>query len=209
MRIRGLLFLFLSLPAPLSGQGALLRVVPGRRIGPVTRTSTLAKLQRALGKASAVAGTLDVGEGILTPGVTLFPADSLRRAWVYWSDTIGFTKPTTVLIRSRGTRWRLPGGLTIGTPLARLMELNGSPFRFNGFGWDYGGRAGSWDGGRLDRILGPGMTLGVTLAPTCQESMPAGHYEALVGDQEISSEMAEAREACIVVEELWIGFAPT
>jgi hypothetical protein len=208
MPARILFLLFLCFATPLAGQDPLLRVVPGRRIGPVARTSTLATLQAALGKAAAVAESLDVGEGILTPGVTLFPADSLRRAWVYWSDTIGFTRPTTVLIRSRGTRWTLPGGLTIGTALARLVELNGQPFRFSGFGWDYGGRASTWDGGKLEGILGPGMTLGVTLEPTCQDSMPAGHYEAIVGDVEISSEMPEAREACIVVDELWIGFTP-
>ena len=208
MRAGSLFLLLLSLSTRLAGQDPILRVVPGRRIGPVMRTSTLTTLQAALGKAAAVADSLDVGEGILTPGVTLFPADSLRRAWVYWSDTIGFTRPTTVLIRSRGTRWTLPGGLTIGTPLARLVELNGRAFRFSGFGWDYGGRAAAWDGGRLERIVGPGMTLGVTLMPTCQDSMPAGHYQAIVGDVEISSEMPEAREACIVIDELWIGFTP-
>jgi hypothetical protein len=206
MRAQSLLLLFLSLPVPLAAQDTLLRVVPGRRIGPVIRSSTLATLQKALGKESAIADSLDVGEGVLTPGVTLFPKDSLRRAWVYWSDTLGFTQPTTVLIRSPGTRWKLPEGLTIGTPLARLVELNGRPFRFSGFGWDYGGHAGTWDGGRLDGILGRGMSLGVSLTPTCQDAMPAGHYEAILGDQEISSDMPEAREACIVVDELWIGF---
>lgn len=202
------LVLLLSLPAGLAAQERLLQVVPGRRIGPVHRTSTLASLQAALGRNQAIADALDVGEGVVIPGVTLFPRDSLRRALVYWSDTLGFTRPTTVVIRSPGTRWRFPGGLTIGTTLARLEELNGRPFRFSGFGWDYGGRAAGFEGGRLARLLGDGMSLGVTLSPTCQDRMPPGHYEAILGDTEISSDMQEAREACIVVDELWVQFTP-
>lgn len=206
--LKSLLLLLCWLPAALAAQHPTLRVVPGKRIGPVTRGSTLASLQAALGRDKAIRDALDVGEGMVTPGVTLFPSDSLRRASVYFSDTLGFTRPTTVLIRNPGTLWRLPGGLTIGTSLARLEEMNGRPFRFSGFGWDYGGRAAGFDGGHLARLLGPGMSLGMTLAPSCHDKMPAGHYEAILGDTEVSSDMPEAREACIVVDELWVQFTP-
>jgi hypothetical protein len=204
MRI-GVFVLLLS-AASLHAQDTTWVVVPGVRFGPVSAASTLTQLQQKLGAANAKADSLDVGEGIVEPGVVLFPQDSTRRAYLYWLDTLGFTRPSAVVLRDRGSRWRLPQGIHIGTTLAELERINGRPFTFSGFGWDYGGRASGWSDGALAHLMGPGMSFGVTLYPTCQEAMAPSAYESILGDKELQSTDPVVQSACIVVDEIWMGF---
>jgi hypothetical protein len=54
----------------------------------------------------------------------------------------------------RHCRWHLPKPFALIMTLGQLQKLNGRPFLFNGFGWDYGGLVTSWDGGRLEKRAG-------------------------------------------------------
>jgi len=179
-------------------------VIGSGRIGPITKTTTVADLRARFGAAAVVADRLDIGEGETEPGVVLFPDDSTRRAYLYWKDTASLADLSAVDIRDQGTRWRIAGGVGIGTPLARLEELNHGPFTFSGFDWDYGGRA-TFLGG-LDSLAGPAISFGVGLWPTCREAVAAERYETVVGDKEVSSSDPVARDLCIVVDELWVSF---
>jgi hypothetical protein len=48
-------------------------------------------------------------------------------------------------------RWHLRKPFALVMTLSQLQKLNGRPFLFNGFGWDYGGLVTSWDGGKLEK----------------------------------------------------------
>jgi hypothetical protein len=185
-----------------------LRVIPGRRLGPVTSASTVQTLRAALGARNVRIDSLDVGEGVTEPGVILFPADRQRRAYVYWRDTLAFRQPLAVAIRDTGTKWMVPGPITIGTPLAEVERLNGRPFTFSGFDWDYGGRTIDWNGGKLSVLLGPGFQLRLTLGQRCHPRLSDSAWAEVAGDREVSSSNAAARTVCPVVEELWLGIAP-
>ena len=48
----------------------------------------------------------------------------------------------------KNCRWRLQKPFALIMLLSNLQNLNGRPFLFNGFAWDYGGVVNSWDGGK-------------------------------------------------------------
>jgi hypothetical protein len=48
-------------------------------------------------------------------------------------------------------RWHMPKPFALLMKLGELQKLNGRPFVFNGFDWDYGGVITSWDGGTLEK----------------------------------------------------------
>ncbi len=195
--------------APATGvQEDFLRVVPGVRVGPVGPTSTLESLRNALGTVRVMVRDIPIGEGLTEPGVVLFPDDSTRRAYVYWRDTLRFSSQAAVVIRDSGTVWQFPHGITIGTSLAELERLNGRPFAFGGFGWDYGGGISSWGHGALDGLLRPGFELGLTLTPRCDPQLTAVDQRAVFGDVTIGSSNPVAQAMCPVVDELRITFSP-
>jgi hypothetical protein len=175
-------------------------------VGPVVWTSTLGSLRAGLGAGNVVVEALDVGEGFTEPGVILFPNAPRRRAYLFWSDTVGFTRPRGVAIRDSATAWRLPVPITIGTSMVELERLNGRPFSFSGFGWDYGGNAGGWEGGRLAGFLGPGLGFAVKLRERCTPRLAEGEDREVYGDRTVWSSSRTARALCPAVDEIWIEF---
>ncbi|MFN0177866.1 MAG: hypothetical protein ACKVZ0_03635 [Gemmatimonadales bacterium] len=151
-------------------------------------------------------GPLDIGEGFTEPGVTLFPTDPRRRAYLYWTDTVSLSRPRGVAIRDSGTAWRLPMPITIGTSMIELERLNGKPFPFSGFGWDYGGRAGGWDEGRLGSFLGPNLAFAAGFRERCPKSLAEHESREVYGDRIVSSSNRIARSLCPEVDEIWIEF---
>jgi hypothetical protein len=132
-------------------QDMTLRLEPGVRVGPVTRNSSHASLRDLLGERNVRVDTLD-GE-FRAIATILYPADSRRRAVVLWADTIALRDPDTVIIDGAESAWEFPLGLRIGTSLNSLVQINGRPFEFAGFGWEQGGLVSpsthrSWEPGR-------------------------------------------------------------
>jgi hypothetical protein len=100
-------------------------------------------------------------------------------------------------------------GLAIGTPLAEVERLNGSPFKLNYFEGDYGGAITSWLGGRFDKqlpggcVLGAGVMIDVEHVPT--EVQKAIDTEATT-DRSLRSSGAGLRAAKPVVNEMIVSF---
>ena len=207
MRLSWLAGLLLA-TMPAVAQDTTFRVVPGKRLGPVTDTSTLVSLRTALGARNVVIRRLDIGEGMTEPGVVLFPDDSSRRAYLYWRDTVTFTQPATVLIRDRGTLWQLPAPITVGTTLEALERINQRPFSFSGFGWDYGGGVGDWDGGAITGLLGSGFDFRLVLFPTCRPTLTESEQGMVFGEVTVRSSTTLARAMCPVVSELRLEILP-
>jgi hypothetical protein len=98
-----------------------------------------------------------LAEGEFVNGTVLFPGnqDHMRRLQITWQDTIAYARPAMRNVDADPSEWTVVPGIRIGTSLAELEEMNGRPFTLLGFGWDYGGTVNSWEGGRLDSLLGP------------------------------------------------------
>jgi hypothetical protein len=205
---RSPLILLLVVALPCAAQDTIWRVVPGIRFGPVTSASDVRRLRAAVGPANVSEAALDVVEGFTDPGVILFAHDSTRRAYVYWRDTATRATPRGVALRDRGSRWRLPVDVHVGSSISDVEALNGKPFTLAGFAWDYGGRAGGWEGGRLSTLLGRGMSLQVSFDATCLEKLPRPEWESIVGDKLLWSSDRIVRAACATVTEVFLAFDP-
>ena len=161
-------------------------IVPGVRVGSITRTTTLADLRRVYGDANVRAEEVEIGEGETAPGATVFPDDSLSRVQVAFGDSAG-SPLRFVTIRGDTSAWHTDAGVTLGTRLARLNQLNGRPFVLLGFGWDYAGTVVSWNGGRLaiDSALGRFI---LRLQPTVTGPAADSLTADVLGDREYASD---------------------
>lgn len=214
MRKRTFIFLalcgFLLYTFPRAGAGDLI-IVPGKRAGPITRDASEQKLIRILGMENAKPSEIDVGEGFTEPGTVLFPNDPTKTAFVLWQDTAIRKLPATIWIRNRETLWRTDKGITIGTSLKTLQELNGKPLTLAGFAWDYEGTILDCNGGHL-KELGmqaskelEGRTLILRLAPD-SDLQGTPEYESVCGDGSFSSDNAAMKKLNPRVYEMIVQF---
>ena len=189
-------------------------IVPGERVGPVTRTTSEADLITRLGASVVTAGdTLYGPEGEEFLGTTLYKgtADALE---VIYADTQR-TKPKTITIMPQTgneagnptpTRWRTTNGLGIGTTLNELEKRNGKPFQVWGFDWDYGGTVSNWQGGKLTQS-GKQAFMSLMLGPTStQRSAQAKSYATLLGDTEFLSSLPAMQKLNPFVRKIQLTF---
>jgi len=117
--------------------------------GDFSPDTTLQDLQRRFGAGNVKVEQIPGAEGESLRGVMLFPDDPIRRATVYFQDEQSLLGLAMVSIDEDRSEWKLVSGAGIGTSLAELRRINGAPFTFSGFGWDYGGTIIDWHGGKL------------------------------------------------------------
>lgn len=169
----------------------------------------LADLRARYGDAAVSAQPVPLGEGDSEPGALIHGEDPTRRAYVHFVDADPAATIAAIHIRDAQSRWSGPLGLRIGTSSVELERINGKPFRFLGFDWDYGGFVSDWTGGTLTRaFLEPGR-LAVRLGPpelAEGAERPSG-YPA--GDSEFTSDIPPVRAQPPVVVEFGLGFAPS
>jgi hypothetical protein len=168
----------------------------------------LAALRRRYGADAVIEQAVPLGEGQTEPGAVIHPDDPTRRAFVYFIDGNTTNPITAIHIRDAGSRWTGPMGLRLGMTTLDLERLNGKPFRFLGFDWDYGGYVSNWTDGALSTaLLAPGQ-LSIRLSPP---GLPAGVELAdgyPRGDSEFTSDIPPVREQPPVVAEMGLGFLP-
>lgn len=93
--------------------------------------------------------------------------------------------------------WRSRTGIYMGMPIRELEKLNGQPFVFSGFDWDYGGGV-SFDEGKL-----AGQHVGVTLGHADDESqLTPEEADAIIGDRDIHSDDPAVKKAQPVVVQI-------
>ncbi|MEH2092844.1 hypothetical protein [Nostoc sp.] len=164
-------------------------IVPGERVGPITRTTTKKDLVKLFGASHLVDKTISGAEGIgsfaatqlnLNQGRCLTTSCSASTLLVVWSDNTR-TKPLDV--RNLGSAWKTREGIGIGTPLSELRKKLGN-FKLYGLAWDYGGTI-LLDSSKLSRYQGK-VILRVDAAPNAYEKF-ANDYQAVSGDGTFSS----------------------
>ena len=118
-----------------------------RMEGLVRPSDTLASLQARLGASVAIAELLPGAEGESSPGWVLYPDLPARRLEVFLDEQ--GVRPTSIVAAATSSDWVRGDGLRIGLDVSALADLNGRPFGFSGFGWDYGGTVVDWKGGAM------------------------------------------------------------
>ncbi|MDZ8032537.1 hypothetical protein [Nostoc sp. DedSLP04] len=155
-------------------------IVPGERVGPITRTTTKQDLVKLFGASHLVDKTISGAEGIGSFAATQLNLNQGRSLLVVWSDNTR-TKPLDV--RNLGSAWKTREGIGVGTPLSELRKKLGN-FKLYGLGWDYGGTI-LLDSSKLSRYQGK-IIFRVDAAPNASEKF-LNDYQAVSGDGTFSS----------------------
>ncbi|MBH8564560.1 hypothetical protein I8748_20630 [Nostoc sp. CENA67] len=151
-------------------------IVPGERVGPVTRNTTRQDLVKLFGASRLVDKTISGAEGIGSFAATQINLNQGRALLVVWTDKTR-TKPSDV--RNLGSAWKTREGIGVGTSLSELRQKLGN-FKLFGLGWDYGGTI-LLDSSRLSRYQGK-LILRVNAAANAAEKYP-NDYTAVSGDR--------------------------
>lgn len=154
-------------------------IVPGERVGPVTRKTTKQDLVKLFGKSHLVDQTISGAEGIGSFAATQVNLSQNRSFLVVWSDKTR-TKPLD--IRNLGSAWKTREGIGVGIPLSELRQKLGN-FKLYGLAWDYGGTI-LLSSSRLSRYQGK-IILRVDTAEDAAQKFP-NDYQAVLGDSTFS-----------------------
>lgn len=170
--------------------------------GPITREADEAAIRRIFGDANVRQERIQIGEGETRPGTVLFPDDSSRQLMILWSDTVRRRLPSRLILRGDSSRWSVPPGISLGTTLERLEELNGRPFELAGFGWDYSGVVTDWRGGSL---ASPARNAFVYLLPP-PSTYSTPEYSRVLGDKGYASDLPAMRRLRPAVYQIFYNF---
>jgi hypothetical protein len=124
--------------------------VLGKSVGKVTAAATYEDLVQIFGATNLRTDTVSVAEGTEEDIATYVKAETAEEIIVFWNDDAVKKKINRIQIIAEGSPYKTAEGVKIGTTLAELEKLNGKPFDFYGFGWDYGGIVSDWKKGNFD-----------------------------------------------------------
>ncbi|AFY35995.1 hypothetical protein [Calothrix sp. PCC 7507] len=155
-------------------------IVPGERVGPMTRKTTKQNLIKLFGASRLVDKTISGAEGIGSFAATQVNLGRDRSFLVVWSDR---TRTKPVDVRNIGSAWKTSEGIGVGTTFSQLRQKLGN-FKLYGLAWDYGGTI-LLDSSRLSRYHGK-LILQVDAAPDAYKKFPK-EYQAVSGDSTFSA----------------------
>lgn len=176
--------------------------------GSFAADTTVQDLRQRFGAQHVQVGEIQDTEGDSYRGVTLFPDLPERRATVFFQNEQALSGLSMIRINDPGSAWRLDSGVGIGTSFAEVRRINGRPFVFTGFGWDYGGTILDWQDGHL-AVPGEAVALAyvrLDLGEQGSDKHDHDERELPIGDQDFSSEDPRWRKLDMKVAEIRIGF---
>jgi hypothetical protein len=208
MRLRILLFAatLLLAPSPAWAGDVDWLIVPGERVGAITRTSSEVELRKIYGDENVAETEVNIGEGETETGTVLFDKDPERRIQILWSDPQAKSNPAGIQIDEPRNRWKTAEGITIGTSLRELEKINGRPFTLTGFGWDYSGTVVDWNDGALKKLEGPWGSIILRLYP--EIALSNEWPSDVIGDRDIPSSLASMQKLDPQVYQIVIEYAP-
>lgn len=186
------------------------QIVPGRSVGPITQNTSEEQLIKIFGAQNVKRENVHVGEGEMQPGTVLFPNDSRKKLSILWRDATR-QRPEKILISGKNTFWKTDRGITIGTTLSTIEELNGGAFALTGFGWDYSGTVLHSNAGRIAELGNEsgeeitGRTLLLRLEPD-SSLQKTPEYKAVLGDGKFLSDNPAMRKLNPRVYEMIVEF---
>ncbi|MEM7657953.1 MAG: SH3 domain-containing protein [Bacteroidota bacterium] len=124
-------------------------VVPGKRVGPITLTTSETELIQLYGPANVSRASVQVpGKGTEDCSVLMGGTkDEIRITW----KSAERNRVKAVYFERPDSRWYTQEGLTVGLALGELTKVNKAPITFLGLDWTYGGTVESWQKGSLNK----------------------------------------------------------
>lgn len=164
------------------------QIVPGVRVGAITKNVSEAALRKIYGSKNVKSELIGLGEGETTPGTVIFPNDKNRRIEIVWKNKKMKKSPEFVQFSGEQSLWKTKKGIGLGTSLKELERFNGRSFTLAGFEWDYAGAVFSWKGGKLAKEFGKeGKKVALRLNPRDYRKSLEKDLNSVAGDGEFSS----------------------
>jgi hypothetical protein len=189
-------------------------IVPGQRVGPITRETTRADLDELFGKENVRDGSLDRSD-LPEAATIVMGSDTSAALAITWDKE----RPATIHIcfgtQSGPCRWRTASGIRIGLPLEELQKLNGKAFQLMGYGFGDEGTVTSWRHGSLEEDPAACGHLAVRLTPAAEvegnglSKQESKLLKQLHGDKPYSSSSFPVQELSPVVSALEFQFTGT
>ena len=151
-------------------------IAPGKKVGAITAHSTETDIIQQYGADNTIVRPIHIGEGETKQGIVVFP-ETENEIEIIMDVAAATGTPEFVRISKENTSWKTQEGITIGTSIDQLAQLNEHPFPVYGFEWDYGGLVPGWNGGKLSN------NLIVVLIPQQSDAISP----AIIGDHQIQS----------------------
>ena len=126
--------------------------IPGQRVGAITQETTEKDLIVIFSALNIKNFTTEANEFEGTPSETytyIFP-NTKNEIQIQWKQQ----KIWIISIYKKGCQWKTIEGITIGSSLDKLLNINKKDFYISGYGWEYGGWVTSWNDGRLAKHQG-------------------------------------------------------
>lgn len=190
-------------------------IVPGERVGKITATSTEADLIAAYGAENVGDAEFYLGEGEMEMGTGLFSGDESKALRILWEDPATKVRPVSIQLTGAKSTWKTVEGISLGTPLTKVQELNGKPFKLFGFEWDYGGTLSEGNNGNIKGLAHEDLEKGfqpaylsLTFQPDFEgkPDFPQEQYAQVAGDSEFSSDNPVMQELDPVVYSIHVSF---
>jgi hypothetical protein len=105
-----------------------------------------------------------------------------------------------------GRRWATKEGIRIGTTLAALEKINGGPFQFYGFAWDYGGTVLNGPKGTVRSGLKGRLPQYLTIVVVPTKNQSSKEYRRVIGEKPVSSRNPALKNLGVVVSSLAVDF---
>lgn len=175
-------------------------IIPGERVGPITRNTTRQDLVNLFGEQQLTDIEVPVGEGFTEPG-TEVALDDGRTLSLIWTDE---TQSGVREVRNLGPEWQTPEGVYVGMPLSEFKQLSGE-FEFFGFGWDNGGtilletsQLAEYDGSLILRMA----------IDAAEADLDSPQYYSLSGDAQYSSANSNLEVLDPYIDEIVVTLTP-
>lgn len=158
---------------------------------PIAWDATEESLKAQFGAENVVHKDLGGPEGTEMFGTQVYSKDAKKTFDIVWSDEEKWANPSVINVNqvwsedgetATNPEWASAEGIKVGMPIEEVEKINGKPFKLSGFGWDYGGNALSWEGGKLQPADDAKCGITVSFNQTA-ENAP----ESTLGDKEIAS----------------------
>ena len=172
-------------------------IVAGKRVGPITPSTTRADLVRLFGDKNVRDEEILATDGNEEPATKVFGDQPNSTLAILWEDENFGGRIRTILFCHAmdplsTCRWHTPEGITFGSSLKTLEKINQRKFKLNGFDWGYGGLITSWEGGSLEKLAGECGRLTIRMDPPPGEASEERSHliEQVEENEEFESSMA-------------------
>jgi hypothetical protein len=150
------------------------RIVPGKRVGAIVKTTTYSDLVKLFGAKKLSNSEFNGAEGQIKLPATVVKFGKNKELKVVWKDS---KRNRVFMTLIRDPDWQTKSGIHVGMTFSQLHKIAGK-FQVNGLGWDYGN---SVSYPALTTYPFVGMSIRVDADEKAIEQFPK-EYQAVSGD---------------------------